>query len=337
MPNPPPNHAPTQTLNIAQPAIGTPDDCEALKAEFGIKTNTHSKNTRGPAKGTSRAQGLQSHHILQDAQTDSLISRGRAIAVILQDSTSGSEHGTITARQNARMNSKGGAGGPAATFGALKKEARDDLVAGLQGKRKSNKTGKPMTKAQAEKLADCLVAEAEDAVKEEVNKDPNAAPVTDATGVPPPAGCLTAGTLVWLADGEQRLVEALVPGDMLWTPVGGAALVRVDTCVHDIVELEIGDTTLRIATYHPLVGRDGRSRRADSYAVGERLRTTAGLRAIGARRLLARATTYRLGLAGDATCAVGSAGVWAAMTDTGPVVLRTELIHPAGEEPSCLS
>jgi hypothetical protein len=102
-----PNHPPAPVQEGVHPAIPISGKCAALKEEFGVKSNTHSKNTRGPSKGTSRDLGLQSHHILQDAQTDQIISRGSAIAVILQDSHGGSERGSITARQNERMNNKG--------------------------------------------------------------------------------------------------------------------------------------------------------------------------------------------------------------------------------------
>jgi hypothetical protein len=337
MARPPParNHPPTPALDTVGIALGTTPSCKKLKAEFGIKSNTHGKNTRGPAKATSRAKGLQSHHILQDAQTSALVSRAKAVAVILQDSTSGSEHGRITARQNARMKNKGGPGGPAATFGALKKEAKADLVAGLEGKRKGKTSGKPITKKQAEKLADCLVKEAEKIAKEEAKKKNMRPPLSDNTPIPPPGGCLTAGTLVWLANGDCRVVEALVPGDRIWTLGGPADLVRVDPCVHDIVELDLGDAWLRIATYHPLLDAaevSGARRRADEFFPGERIRTRAGVRAVVGRRLLPAVLTYRLGFSGPTVCAVGSGAVLALMTDTGPPVIRSSNSHPAEVE-----
>jgi hypothetical protein len=321
-----PNHATTPALEGVNPAIADTVDCAALKEEFGVKSNKHSKNTRGPEKGTSRAQGLQSHHILQDAQTDQIISRGMAIAVILQDSHGGSEHGTITKRQNQRMNNKGGAGGPAATFGALKKEARDDLVAGLEGKRNSNKTGKPMTKKQAEDLADCLVKEAEDAAKAAAKE--NDEELDDNTSVPPPDGCLTAGTLVWLADGTARPVESLAPGDWLWTPAGPERLVRVDQCRHDLIALDLADASLVIASYHRLMNAAGEWRRADQHLPGDWLATRSGPRLITGHRRLPLTATYRLGFVRATICAIGPDGVLASMPEAGPVVVRTELVQP---------
>jgi hypothetical protein len=324
MPHPVGNHATTPVLDGVGPAIPDPVDCEALKAEFGINTNTHQALTSGPTKANSRT--AQSHHILQDAQAMDIISRPEGRAVILADSRGGSEHGIINRRQEDRKKNKGGAGGPASTFGELKKEARDDLVAGLKGKREGKTSKQPITDKQAEDLADCLVAEAEAAAKKSA-KDNNRT-LDDNTKVKPFPGCLTRGTVVWLASGEPRAVEALAPGDALWTPQGEAPLVRVDLCTHDIVELSLGDTVLRLATYHPLMSDAGEWRRADAYRVGDRVRTVGGPLAVVERRQVTAEPTYRLGLAAPSTCAVGTAGVLASMTHGGPVVIRSEIVRP---------
>ena len=245
--------------------------------------------------------------------------------MILQDGHAGSEHGIITNRQNGRMNNKGGAGGPAATMGALKKEAGDDLVAGLAGKRKGKTTGKPITEDEAKALAKCLVAEAEKKAKEKSEKDPDAEPITDATGVPPPAGCLTAGTPVRMADGSARPVEALRPGDQLWTPLGPCPLIRIDMCRHDLVELDVAGETLTIATFHRLLTASGAWKRADELGVGEPVMTVSGPRVVtGARRPVEWQTTYRLGFRRATVCAIGAAAVCASMPETGPVVVPYE-------------
>jgi hypothetical protein len=326
---PAPNHAPTPVQEGVHPALPGVGDCAEIKEEFGVKTNTHAKNTRGAEKLTSRDKGLQSHHILQDAQTAQIIPRGSAIAVILQDSHGGSEHGTITARQNARMNNKGGAGGPAATFGALKTEARDDLVAGLEGKRKSTTTGKPMTKQQAEALADCLVKEAEDAAKAEAAR--NDEEVNDSTPVPPPDGCLTPGTVVWLADASLRMVEDLVPGDEVSTPDGPRAIVRIDTCRHDLVELDLDTETLIIASYHRLLSHHGEWRRADAFVPGDVLQTLQGAAPVRACRPKSSGLTFRLSFVRPTTCAIGTSGTWARMLESRVPVRHSESIDsPAG-------
>lgn len=330
-----PNHAPTPVQEGVHPAVPGTGSCAQIKEEFGVKTNTHAKNTRGADKGTSRALGLQSHHILQDAQTSQIISRGSAIAVILQDSHGGSEHGSITARQNTRMNNKGGAGGPAATFGALKTEARDDLVAGLAGKRKSKTTGKPMTQKQAEALADCLVKEAEDAAKAEAAR--NDEELNDSTPVPPPDGCLVPGTPVWLADGSTRAVEDLAPGDEVWTPAGRIPIVRIDACRHDLVELTLGSETVVVASYHRFMSALGEWRRADDYVVGDVLHTVAGPARILACGPKGSGVTFRLGFARATVCAVGARGAWVRMPEARVPVLRVETVEFAKGAAECRS
>ncbi len=330
-----PNHAPTPVQEGVHPALPGVGKCAEIKEEFGVKTNTHAKNTRGAEKLTSRDKGLQSHHILQDAQTAQIIPRGSAIAVILQDSHGGSEHGTITARQNTRMNNKGGPGGPAATFGALKAEAHDDLVAGLEGKRKSKNTGKPMTKQQAEALADCLVKEAEDAAKAEAAR--NDEELNDSTPVPPPDGCLTPGTVVWLADGSLRVVDDLVPGDKVRTPDGPMSVIRIEPCRHDLVELEIETETLVIAAYHRLLSGLGEWRRADEYVVGDALHTARGLARVRACRCQPSGLTFRLGFSTPTTCAIGPSGVWARMPEARVPVGGVEHIVMAQGAAECPS
>ena len=69
-----PNHATLPTQNILNAAIPDPEDCAKLKDEFGVHSNTHSKNKRGKHKKVDDALDLQSHHVLQDAQTDVFVS-----------------------------------------------------------------------------------------------------------------------------------------------------------------------------------------------------------------------------------------------------------------------
>ncbi len=141
---------------------------------------------------------------------------------------------------------KRGAGGPATTYGELKKEAKADLVAGLEGKRK-DKNGKPMTKKQAEEAADCLVKEADKQAKKQARAQGKK--LNNNTKLPPPGGCFPAGTLVRLASGERIPVERLVIGDRLHTIDGALMVTRIDPCRHYLIELVVGGASVRVASY----------------------------------------------------------------------------------------
>ncbi len=329
MPLAPVNNPPAPVQEQVAPAGGTPpeDPCEALADEFDLETGSHSANTSGSDKLSSTS--YQSHHVLQDAATDSLIPRGDALAVMLFDSHRGTEHGTITKLQNARKAAKGGGSGtvPAVTFGELKKQARADLVAGLEGKRKSKITGKPMTKAQAEQAADCLVADAEKKVKDKAKKDGKR--ITDSTPVKQPGGCFPAGTLVWLAGAGPKPVEAIVPGDWIQTNDGTIEILRVDGCRHDLVEIHLECETITLASFHRVLTHDGEVLRADGCRAGMHLSTASGVRAILAvRHLPGRHGVVRLGLRRSSVCRVGAVGLHTIIPEAGPAVGRTEQVVP---------
>jgi hypothetical protein len=146
------------------------------------------------------------------------------------------------------------------------------------------------------------------------------------------------GTLVRLARGGARAVEDLRPGDRLWTPLGARPLVRVEICYHDLVEIDVRGDTLVIASYHRLQGGGGEWQRADAYAPGDRLMTAAGSTAITAvRRRTGMSPTYRLGFAAPTVCAIGAAGIRAAMPELGPPVVRAEPIAAQEEGAPCPS
>jgi hypothetical protein len=318
----------TPVLEQINPAIPSPAECAKLKAEFGIKT--------GPYKKLGSRRGYQKHHVLQNAQIKAYIPRPDGTSVSLKDSHRGTQHGKITNRQNSRMNKKGGAGGPAKTFGELKKEARKDLADGLNGSGKSNKTGKPMTKKQAEKAALCIVKEAEDELNAKRKAGPgNKGKLPNNTTVPPPAGCLPAGTLVWLADGTARAVELLVSGDRVQTTAGPEPIARVDLCRNDLVELTIEGRAVNLATFHRLSCADGELVRADEIRPGDLVVTCRGTAVVEAvRSLEGFPTVYRLGFRRDVLCAVGEMGVWTFMPEAGPPVVRHEPLQPFLEEVS---
>jgi hypothetical protein len=329
MPKKPPNNPPAPTLEKIWPALPSPAACAKLKAEFGLHSNSHSKNCGGKTKQTSRT--YQSHHALQDAAHQGIISRGAAIAVMLRDSRRGTEHGRITARQNKRMNNKGAGGAqPATTFGAAKAQARHDLAVGLKGNRKSKKTGKPATDRQAKKLALCIVDEAEKKAKEVADAKGKA--LNDKTPVQQPNGCFAAGTPIWLADGGTKAIETLVAGDRVRTSAGDCQVVRVDICRHDTVELTIEGSTLIVATFHRLQEASGDWWRADRYRVGDRLASVSGPQAVKAcRRLVSAGPIYSVGFARSVACPVGAAGVWAVMPEAGPPLIKYEAFIPLEE------
>jgi hypothetical protein len=301
-----PNHPPVPVQEQVNPSIPSEKRCSNLKQKFGIETGTHKENTSGKTKKSSR--GYQSHHPLQDAATDSLIERGEAIAVMLKDSRRGTEHGIITKRQNQRMkNKKTGAGAaPATTFGDLKAQSRADIVAGLEGKR-AKEGGKPITKKEAKDLANCLVNEAEKAVKKKAKDDKKA--LNDKTKVQQPDGCFGAGTLVWLANGRAQTIETLGIGDAIETRLGARRVVRIDTCRHDSLVLTVEGSPITVSTAHRLCMADGTVRRVRECNVDDTVATAFGPRAIQAIGPV-----------------VEKQPVWALATNEGPRVIRTERV-----------
>jgi hypothetical protein len=329
----PVNNPPTPVQEQVGPVPGGVPDCEAIKADCSIDVDSY-RDHEG-----KKSSSNQSHHILQNAAVEDLISRPAGFAVLLADSHSGTEHQTITGRQNERRdNKKLGRGGtqPATTFGELKKQAREDLSAGLEGKRMNKKTGKPMTKAEADKAADCIVKEAEEKVKEEAEAK-GGKKVTDNTPVNRPGGCFAEGTLVWMAQGEPHAIENLVDGDLVQTLEGPQRVVRVELCHHDLVELAIGDSApLVLASFHQLGLEEGGSRRADSLRPGDSLATLRGpARVVATRRLEGVRPVYRLGFRQPAFCPVGSAGVWSLLPAAGPPLLRHESLVQSAERELC--
>ncbi|MFT3925148.1 MAG: DUF4150 domain-containing protein [Myxococcales bacterium] len=321
--------SPATVQQPGTPAVTSDDPCEAIKTKFGIETGSHKANTSGKSKKTSRA--YQSHHVLQDAAMKLLCPRDEACAIMLENSHKGTEHGRITARQNRRKhNKKSGSGAvPGVTFGQVKKQARDDLVKGLKGRRREgNKaSGRAMTKKEAEQAADCIVAEAEAAAKKEASRKKPPVDLNDDTPVQQPGGCFAGGTLVRMASGNLREVTLLQPGDRLQTPSGDAALVRIDPCRHSVVELGVGESTLMVATYHRFYDEEGYPVRAGDLRVGDRVATAHGSIEITQRRLRdAPALIYRLGFSRDIQCLLGADAVLAEGRFAGPPVARHETV-----------
>lgn len=333
----PVNNPPTPTVDGLNPAIVIEESCEAIKARFGIESDTHRRNTGGKTKKTSRS--YQSHHIFQDAGLKGHIPRPDAMAVMLANSHRGTEHGTITRNQNQRRNNKRynrGGTMPGATYGAVKQQARDDLVEGIEGKRKDN-TGKPASKEEAEKIADCLVAEADKAVKKEAKK--NNKKINDSTPVAQPGGCFVPGTLIWLDDARRALVDRLPAHAAVATGRGVAEVVRVDTCHHTTVELEIdGRPSLQLAAYHRLHTADGRLVRADRLLVGERLAAHTGpVEVTATTHHASPVRLHSFGVGHSARCRVGTHGLWVELVDSGLPMFRSEPVAAFRELLPCPS
>lgn len=330
----PVNHAPTPVMEGVSPGIAAPLDCAKLKADFNIETGSHKENKEGPTKKNSPT--YQSHHILQDAATNGIVSRDAALAVMLGDSCRDTEHQRVTSRQNERRDNKKYARGgatPGSTFGEVKKQSKADLSTALAGKRK-NAEGREMTKAEADFLADCLVADAEKEAKRQAKKDGKK--LNDDTPVERPGGCFVAGTLVWLDAHHKVPVEALLRGARLETSAGTLAVVRIDPCHHDVVTIVLDGHEVSLASFHRVVGERGVLARAGSLRVGDVVQTHEGARMIEAvRRSAGLVPVHGFGLGPAARCRIGEVGVWVEVSASGPPVARYECIEPwvPGESP----
>ena len=313
-----PNHPTVPVLEGVKPASIKGVDCEKLKVEFDIDIGPHGENYKWV--------DYQSHHILQDAATDTIIHRDDAMAVMLLDSHGGTEHCTITSRQNERMRNKknGITPGPAKTLGELKKQAKGDLMAGLEQRRLQNNK----SKKKLEQLADCLVAEAEkelqDAHKEQYGKK-----MKDGEEVEQPGECLSADTIVWLENEERILSANLTSGLQIETADGPMPIIRTDQCRSDLLEVEVLGSRVALAPFHRVLTAYGYSTRADHLKPGHEVLTMKGkatITEIHPNKELV--TVYNFGVGRQTACKIGSVGLWVDVPDTGPPVIRSETIFP---------
>jgi hypothetical protein len=317
-----PNHPTVPALEGVKPASISGVDCEALKAEFDIETGSHKENTSGSTKLNSN--DYQSHHIVQDAQTNSIIDRGLASAVMLYNSHSGTEHGTITSRQNERMRNKasGASPGPAGTFGELKEQAKGDLMAGLEERRKE----KRKSKKKLEQLADCLIAEAEKKVKNAYKKK-NGRNMTNATPVDPPGECLAAETSVWIDGNIIVAAEKIVPGMLIETLTGPMKVIRTDKCNSSLIEIELLGNNISLAPFHRVLTNYGYYLRADGLRTGHEVKTESGKATITkVNKSNKNVTVYNFGVGRESACKIGTVGLYVEIEDTGPPVIRKELV-----------
>jgi hypothetical protein len=325
--------APSNALESANPPAIQDETCEQIKARFGIKTDTHDNNE------DEKSVDNQSHHVAQDAATDSHIPRGEAIAVLLSNSHRNTEHGVITKRQNARMNNKKNilAGKtpksksrysltavPAKNWGELKALSKEDLVEGLTGRRKDKNNGKPMTKDEAEKIADCLAAEAEEAIKK--NKAPK--PVNDDMPVDPPGECFSADTLIWLTDTNHIPAANIRLGDLVETDFGLEEVIRTDQCASDLVVLDFGEWSISAAPFHRIHLANGGVRRADELRPGWFLECAIGpVEVLSVLRDACMQPVYSFGFRFSSACRIGKYGLWVEIPYRGLPVSRCETIR----------
>jgi len=297
---PPVGHAPTPAQETADPAIPENETCEEIKARYGIETGTHTENK--PKKSVS----YQSHHVLQGAATNSLIDYGKAICVLLANSFKDTAHQITTGRQNQRRDNKTSA----KNFGELKKLSKEDLVESLT-------KGKNIPKADAEKLADCLVAEAEDEIKKSAKKNKDL-DVDDSTPVDRIGTCFPAETLVWVSSHRKLKAGKVRSTQNVEGREKRLSVVRVDVCHNDILRIWIDGCEVAVAPFHRVRAADGRLVRADQLRQGEVVDTHYGPKPV---RQIERDpvvhTLLALGVGEAFECRIGAIGLWAELPDTG--------------------
>jgi len=291
--------------------VPSPDaqECTQLKEKFDIKTRQH-------RKGAPKASGNESHHILQDKAMEGIVSTYSGFAVLL-DGASGGAHDVVNKSQTERNCHDGLEGQGPSTFGGLQQTARDDLKKGIQ--KKASDEGKPMTDTEAETLSNCLVVEAVKHTEKYVKKK-GRPPLTKDTPVSPVKGCFVLGTLVWLDERHRVPVESITRGTAVQARSGRRVVTRIDGCQAAVVRILLPHGELAIASYHELRLRCGRAIRSDALRAGHELQTHFGPQVVLAVfPEPARRPLVNLGFDVPDACRVGESGVWAAVSDLGPV------------------
>jgi hypothetical protein len=305
------NHPPAPVAEGANPAVPADETCEQIKARYGIETGSHADNAE------KKSVSYQSHHILQGAATNDLVDYGKAICVLLANSHSGTAHQITTGRQNKRRDSKASA----KNMGELKKLSRDDLVESLT-------KGKGIPQKDAEKLADCLVEEAEDKVKESAKKN-KGIDVDDKTPVIRIGACLPAETLVWLNAQEKLCAGEIRATQQIEGRDGCMAVARIDTCYNDILFIRIDGSAIGLAPFHRVRSAEGSLLRADELRPGELLDTHFGPKPVeGIERDPAVRPLLALGVGAAFECRIGPVGLWVELANTGVAVSRRVELAP---------
>ena len=217
---------------------------------------------------------------------------------------------------------------PSSTFGELKKAAKGDLVAGLQGRRK-NKAGRAMTTEEAKVLADCLIAEAEEAVNKERKK--NGEPPmkdSDTEGIKQPGSCLVLGTLVWLDSSRRLPIEKLKRGMKIETNIGVLEIQRIDICYGSLTEFIVRGESIQMTPSHRVYDKNGTPLTADSLKVGNSIKTFHGDDFVGSvRNIPGDNAAISFGAGQSCMCRIGTNGVWVEFPDTGITVVDVQEIQ----------
>jgi hypothetical protein len=290
-----PNHP---TAPVFEAVVGSiPKNCDQLKAKFGIKTDKYKRGSSNKRK--------EKHHILQDKAMKGLISKYSGWCVFLNGG-SGGEHDIANASQVAKNCNGGAEGLGPKTFGDLLKSAKDDLEKALEGKVHDGNT---VSKAQAKRLAACLVAEAEEKTQKE-RKRKKRKPLNANSRVKPVKGCFPFGTLIWLSATSWIPVQNLLEGITVETTAGGHPVVRLEECLGAVVELSVAGTSVQLAPHHRVRLSNKAFVRSDMIRRGHVVDTAAGSMIVEAVTQLPAQRLYGVRLSHRDACRVGMVGLW---------------------------
>lgn len=313
-----PNHPPAPVLESVSVVVRTHQECEEIKAKYGIDSGTHGTN---PSKS-----GKQSHHILQNAAMKNsngnrIISTYSGYAVMLQGGSHvpGSEHYIANIRQAART--RKGTKNPNPTFGDLKKYAKADLAAAFQ----HGKPSRGMSNKEAEIYADCLTLQAEKDLENYRRKNNlRPAKLKDSNRTRAPRGCFSAGTLIWLSSGRWINVEDLTNVCLVENRSGTKRVIRTGDCINELIGIRLGGTSIQIAPFHRLRLSCGKYICADALRRGHELDTKFGPRTIDTTcRIEGSNPVYHFGMGKRTECCIGEMGVWVEVPVSGPEIINS--------------
>ena len=303
---------PTPASEGISPAMRKAAECKKLKGDYKVVTRTH-------RRGAKASSNRESHHVLQDKAMKGLISKYSGFAILLTKT----EHKIANAHQTARNCNGGKECVGAATFGELKKDAKGDLEKALEN-RKNKDTGKPISKAKAKKLAQCIVDEAEKETNKKRKKSKNKKqrrPLKSKDKVKGVKGCLAAGTLLWMDDGARVDVAQLFEGMLLGTSDGARPVQRVARCNGRVQRLVVDGEQIDLSPQHYVQLANGSLRRADALIAGHVVNTHAGPRALTSTHSdHTRSALFSIALPAHAVCHVGAAGLSIALPEYGIAV-----------------
>lgn len=257
---------------------------------------------------------------MKDAQ-GSLISAGQAGAVMLfgGSNSPGSEH-DIANKRNQGRGTKEFKKNNSPTFGNIKKAAKGDLMAALEHGKPGNR-GK-MTPEETEKLADCLIADAEKKLnKYRAKQRPAKKPMSDSDMCKWPGKCLPAGTMVLAVHAHSGSmfidVREVTVGTVLWTQDGPRQVTYVDGCFGSIYELDIDGSLVRVGQGHRLRRSNGALIEVESVRPGHELTLAEGCGEVRAVRQLPAERLYWFCYREAGHSFVGDCQLWAETPDLG--------------------